>query len=382
VGCAARVPGATCAILWALLSERTCVDRSADAVRILDPDGTIVDAEARKGLDLKEDDFRALYRHMAVARKIDIECTALQRQGELAVYPPALGQEAAQVGSAYALGEQDFVFPSYREVGVGVVWGVDLVEYMHFHRGTRHGGIADPVGSRFAEISVPVGSQPLHAVGWAMGAKLDGKSACAITYFGDGASSQGDVHEACNFAAVFDAPVIFFCQNNAWAISVPFAKQTRVAIWKKAEAYGFPGVRVDGNDVLASYLVTREAADRARSEHTPTLIEAVTYRMGAHSTADDRTRYQPAEEIEQWKALDPIERYRKFLDMEGLADDAFYGEVDAEASALAAEIRTGIQGAPPRPADEMFDWVFDDLPPHLARQKDEVARQMREGEDV
>ena len=356
------------------------MDRIADAVRILDPNGTVVDDEARQRLDLKEEDLRALYRHMAVARKVDIECTALQRQGELAVYPPAMGQEGAQVGSAYALGEQDFVFPSYREVGVATVWGVDLVEYMHFHRGTRHGGIEDPVGSRFAEISVPVGSQPLHAVGWAMGARRDGKNACAITYFGDGATSQGDVHEAMNFAAVFDTPVIFFCQNNGWAISVPFASQTRVPIWKKAQAYGFPGVRVDGNDVLASYLVTREAAERARVDHTPTLIEAVTYRMGAHSTADDRTRYQPEDEIEQWKAFDPIERYRRFLDAEDVADASFYEGVDQEAGSLAADIRRGIQGAPPRDAAAMFEWVFADLPPHLARQRDEVSRQMEEGQ--
>jgi pyruvate dehydrogenase E1 component alpha subunit len=354
------------------------VTRTADGVRILDPDGTVVDQEAREGLDLKEDDFRALYRHMVVARKVDIECTALQRQGELAVYPPAMGQEGAQVGSAYAMGDQDFVFPSYREVGVAVVWGMDLVEYMHFHRGTRHGGIEDPVAKRFAEISVPVGSQMLHATGWAMGARMEGRSACAITYFGDGATSQGDFHEACNFAAVFDAPVIFFCQNNAWAISVPFASQTRAPIWKKAEAYGLPGIRVDGNDVLASYMVTREAAERARNEHSPTLIEAVTYRMGPHSTADDRTRYQPEDEIEGWKALDPIERFRRFLDAEGLTDEKVYEEAEEEAKAIASEIRRGIQGAAPRDAAEMFDWTFADLPPHLARQKDEVRRALEE----
>ena len=354
------------------------MDLSADTARILDPDGQVVDQEAREGLDLKEEDFRALYRHMAVARQVDIECTALQRQGELAVYPPAMGQEAAQVGSAYALGERDFVFPSYREVGVAVVWGLDLVEYMHFHRGTRHGGIEDPVGKRFAEISVPVGSQMLHATGWALGARLEGKNACAITYFGDGATSQGDFHEACNFAAVLDAPVVFFCQNNGWAISVPLAKQTRAPIWKKAEAYGFPGVRVDGNDVLASYRVTREAAQRARAEHIPTLIEAVTYRMGPHSTADDRTRYQPEDEIEGWKAFDPLERYRRFLDAEELADQEFYDQVEGEAKAAAAEIRRGIQGAPPRDAAAMFDWVFADLPPHLARQRDEVRASLEE----
>jgi 2-oxoisovalerate dehydrogenase E1 component subunit alpha len=348
-------------------------DRVDDAFRILDPDGVVVDPEAREALDLKEEDLRALYRFMALARQVDLACTALQRQGELAVYPPLLGQEAAQVGSAYALGEEDFVFPAYREVGVAVVRGIDLIEYTHFHRGTRHGGIDDPVGSRFAEVSIPIATQALHAVGWAIGARKDRSTACAIAYFGDGATSEGDFHEACNFAGVFGAPVILFCQNNGWAISVPVARQTAAPIWRKAEAYGFPGVRVDGNDVLAVYGVTREAAERARSEHTPTLIEAVTYRMGPHSTADDRSRYQPEEEIERWRGQDPLFRFRKFLEAEGAIDHAFVEQVEADAKGLAAEIRDGIVGASPRDARELFEWVFTELPPHLARQRDQVT---------
>lgn len=356
------------------------IEQPSDAVRILNRDGGVADPEAREALDLKEEDLRSLYRFMALARQVDIECTALQRQGELAVYPPLIGQEAAQVGSAYALAEEDFVFPSYREVAVAVVRGIDLVEYMHFHRGTRHGGIADPVKSRFAEISVPVSSQTLHAVGWAMGARKDGSNACAIVYFGDGATSQGDFHEACNFAGVFGAPVIFLCQNNGWAISVPLAKQTAGPIWKKAEGYGFPGVRVDGNDVLATYRVTREAAERARTEHLPTLIEAVTYRMGPHSTADDRSRYQPTEEIEAWQRLDPLVRYRLFLEAEGAIDPSFLEQVETDAKELAATVRAGIAGAPPLDIREMFEWVWGDLPPVLRRQRDEVARLLEDQE--
>ncbi|MDQ4004699.1 MAG: pyruvate dehydrogenase (acetyl-transferring) E1 component subunit alpha [Actinomycetota bacterium] len=356
-------------------------DHIQDAVRILAPDGSVVDSEAREGLDLKEEDLRAMYRQMAVTRQVDLECTALQRQGELAVYPPVLGQEAAQVGSAYALAEEDFVFPSYREVGVAVVRGIDLVDYMKFHRGTRHGGITDPVGKRFAEISVPVSSQTLHAVGWAMGARKDGRGACSIVYFGDGATSQGDFHEACNFAAVFRSPVIFFCQNNGWAISVPLDRQTVAPIWKKAEAYGFPGVRVDGNDVLASYQVTREAAERARVEHTPTLIEAVTYRMGPHSTADDRSRYQPTEEIESWRALDPLVRFRTFLEAEKLIDYSFLDDVERDAKEVASTVRGGIVGAPPLDVREMFGWVFSDIPVSLGRQRDEVDDLLRSATD-
>ena len=352
-----------------------------DTVRILAPDGS-VDEKAREGIDLKEEDLRQMFRFMVLARKVDLECTALQRQGELAVYPPLIGQEAAQVGSAYALGDEDFIFPSYREMAAAIVRGVDLVDYMHFHRGTWHGGVRDPVGARFAMISVPVGSQMLHAVGWAMGSKLDGKEACAITYFGDGATSQGDFHEACNFAGVFKAPVVFFCQNNHWAISTPLRAQTAATSFAaKAAAFGFPGVRVDGNDVLASYSVTREALQRARGQHTPTLIEAVTYRLGPHSTADDATRYRTKDEVDRWHELDPLERYRMFLEAEGVADQSFVLEVDAEAADIAATVRAGIQGAPPPPVEDLFKWVYTDVPQHLARQRDEALGLLQEGED-
>jgi pyruvate dehydrogenase E1 component alpha subunit len=353
-----------------------------DARQILAADGTVVDEEARSALDLKDEDLRALYRFMVISRKVDLESTALQRQGQLAVYPPLLGQEAAQVGSAYALRDEDFVFPSYREMAVAVVRGIDLVTYMHFHRGTWHGGIRNPIEKRFGMFSVPVSSQILHAVGWAMGAKLDRKNACAIVYFGDGATSQGDFHEGCNYAAVFGAPVVFFCQNNHWAISVPLAKQTAAPIWKKAEGYGFPGIRVDGNDVLAVYAVTREAAERARAEGVPTLIEAVTYRRGPHSTADDATRYQPKEEIEAWERLDPIERYRAFLEAEDLIDEAFLAQAETDGKQVAKEIREGIVDAAPRPPEELFEWTYSDVPPHLARQRDEALSMLEEEGDA
>jgi pyruvate dehydrogenase E1 component alpha subunit len=325
-------------------------------------------------LGLKDDGLRELYRMMALSRRADLEATALQRQGELAVYPPLAGQEAAQVGSAFALEESDWIFPSYRELGAAVVRGVDLVEYLHFYRATWHGGTYDAKAHRFGYVSVPVGSQILHAVGYAMGAKLDGLSLCALAYFGDGATSEGDFHEGCNFAAVFGTPVIFFCQNNQWAISVPVSAQTVAPIWRKADAYGFPGVRVDGNDVLAVYRATKEAAARARDEGVPTLIEAVTYRMGPHSTADDASRYRSADEVERWRALDPLDRYRSWLVRSGTADDAFFGRVEEEAGEFAARLRAGVIGSKPRPVHEMFAWVFADLPEHLRRQREEALR--------
>ncbi len=208
---------------------------------------------------LADDDLRELLRLMIRCRRLDRECWALQRQGELTVYPPFEGQEAAQVGSAFALGRDDFVFPSFRELAAAIVRGVDVVEYLQYHRGTWHGGPYDPIASRFAPICVPVATQIVHAVGWAMGAKLDGHAACSLAYFGDGSASEGDFHEGANIAAVFRAPVILFCQNNGWAISVPSSEQYAAPIAARAAGYGFPGVRVDGNDVLAVYAVTREA---------------------------------------------------------------------------------------------------------------------------
>ncbi len=330
-------------------------------------------------LGLKEEGLLELYRLMALTRRADLEATALQRQGELAVYPPLIGQEAAQIGSAFALEESDWIFPSYRELGAAVVRGVDLVEYLHFYRATWHGGTYDANAHRFGYVSVPVGSQTLHAVGYAMGAKLDGLSLATLVYFGDGATSEGDFHEACNFAAVFRAPVVFFCQNNQWAISVPLSAQTVAPIWKKSEAYGFPGVRVDGNDVLAVYKATRDAATRAREEGVPTLIEAVTYRIGPHSTADDASKYRPNAEVEQWRVLDPIDRYRRWLTESGTADDGFFERVETETKEFAARMRAGVAGSRPRPVSEMFEWVFADLPPHLARQRDVALRFARGG---
>ena len=324
-------------------------------------------------LGLKDEDLRELLRLMIVTRRADLECTALQRQGELAVYPPLMGQEAAQIGSAFALQREDYIFPSYRELGAAVVRGVDLVQYLHFYRATWHGGTYDPNELRFGMVSVPVGSQALHAVGYAMGVRMDGKPECALVYFGDGATSEGDVHEAFNFAAVFRAPVVFFCQNNQWAISVPLSRQTVAPIFRKADAYGFPGVQVDGNDVLAVYQVTKEAAERARGDGRPTLIEAVTYRLGPHSTADDAGRYQPPEEVDRWKALDPIQRFGRFLEARGLADQAFVDECHDQAKRDMAALRQGVIGSEPRPVEELFQWVFQgELPAHLERQRREA----------
>lgn len=338
-------------------------------LRCLAPDGSPVgDAD----VGLSEEELRGLLRWMILARRLDRECMALQRQGELTVYPPFEGQEAAQVGSAAALGPGDMVFPSFRELAAAIVRGVDAATYLQYHRGTWHGGPYDPLATGFAPICVPVATQLVHAVGWALGAKLDGRRACALAYFGDGSASEGDFHEAANLAAVFRVPAVLFCQNNGWAISVPSRSQFAAPIAARAAGYGMPGIRVDGNDVLAVYRATREALERARAGGGPTLIEALTYRLGPHTTADDPSRYRDEAEVERWRALDPIERYRRFLLASGLADEGFVAACEAEAEVWVERVRAELVALDAPPASEVFDHVFAEPPATLARQRAEA----------
>lgn len=342
-------------------------------VQLIAPDGT---PAGDTDVGLKPDELRDLLRLMILARRLDRECMALQRQGELTVYPPFEGQEAAQVGSAYALEPEDFVFPSFRELAAAVVRGIDVVQYLQYHRGIWHGGAYEPLANRFAPICVPVATQIVHAVGWAMGAKLDGLRACSLAYFGDGSASEGDFHEAANLAGVFGAPAVLFCQNNGWAISVPLEEQTAGPIFKRAEGYGFPGVRVDGNDVLAVYAVTKAAADRARAGDGPTLIEAMTYRIGPHSTADDATRYRSSDEVKLWRRRDPIDRYLTYLLAAGVAEEAFVADCEDEAKEWVADVRAAITSVGPPPADELFAFAYADPPETLER----ARRSVEEGD--
>jgi pyruvate dehydrogenase E1 component alpha subunit len=341
----------------------------SEPLRLVGADGAAV-GDTEVGLSPEE--LRALLRWMILARRLDRECVALQRQGELTVYPGFEGQEAAQVGSAFALGRDDFVFPTFRELAVALVRGVDVVRYLWYHRGTWHGGPYDPRASRFGPICIPVATQVPHAVGYAMGLARDGVRACAVGYVGDGATSEGDFHEGANLAALFKTPAVIFVQNNGWAISVPTRKQTAGEIWRRAEGYGMPGVRVDGNDVLAVYRVTKDAADRAYAGDGPTLIEALTYRIGAHSTADDATRYRDAAEVERARAFDPIARHQTWLQAEGYADEETVAGFEAEAEAFVGDVRSGITSQGPPPEEWMFDWVWAEMPDVLARERAEA----------
>ncbi|MEX2274989.1 MAG: thiamine pyrophosphate-dependent enzyme [Actinomycetota bacterium] len=338
-------------------------------LRLVAPDGT------RAGdvdVGLPEADLHALFRWMVIARRLDIECVALAHEGELITYPGFEGQEAAQVGAAYALDTDDIVFPTFRELAMALVRGVDPVAYLRYHRGTWHGAPYDPIVSGFAPICVPTGTQLPHAVGWALGAKLDGVDAVALGCIGDGATSEGDFHEAANLAGVWNAPLVIFCQNNRWAITTPLEEQTAGEIWARAEGYGFPGVRVDGNDVLAVHHVTTAAIRRARSGGGPTLIEAMTYRIGPHSTNDDAGRYRDPREVERARELDPIARYRTFLLNERIADEGFVIACEREAELVAGQVREAIVATPAPSTDELFASVYGDPPATFEAHRSQV----------
>ncbi len=348
-----------------------------DHVQLLTPEGQRIEDP---GYAFAGDDatITGYLRDMVLTRRIDTEATALQRQGELGLWASCLGQEAAQIGSGRALRGQDFVFPTYREHGVAWTLGLDPVRLLALYRGVDLGGW-DPIESRFGLYAIVIGAQTLHATGYAMGLERDGvvgtgdpdRDAAVVAYFGDGATSQGDVSEAFVFAASYNAPIVFFCQNNQWAISEPIARQSRVPLYQRAAGFGFPGVRVDGNDVLAVNAVTEAALERARSGNGPTLIEAYTYRMGAHTTSDDPTKYRLADELEHWRLKDPIERVRAYLGHQGALDPAWEAELATEAADLASDLRTRcLEMVDPELAD-WFDRAYAETPPYLHEQRAE-----------
>jgi 2-oxoisovalerate dehydrogenase E1 component alpha subunit len=355
------------AAVAALVAPVPEVIGGAEYVQLLTPEGERVEHPEYSPYiaDLSDDDLRGFYRDQVLIRRFDAEATALQRQGELGLWASLLGQEAAQVGSGRALRPQDYAFPTYREHGVAWCRGVNPLNLLGLFRGVNHGGW-DPNENNFHLYTVVIGAQTLHAVGYAMGIQHDhavgtndpDRDAAVIAYFGDGASAQGDVNESFVYAASMNAPVVFFCQNNQWAISQPVEKQSRIPIYQRARGFGFPGVRVDGNDVLAVYAVTRAALNAARSGQGPMLIEAYTYRMGAHTTSDDPTKYRITAELEVWKLRDPIARLKAYLTSSLKADPEFFEAVEAEADELAAKVREGCLNMPDPAPLTMFDNVY------------------------
>nr|WP_211177352.1 thiamine pyrophosphate-dependent dehydrogenase E1 component subunit alpha [Pseudonocardia acidicola] len=326
--------------------------------------------------DVDAESIKALYRDMVLVRRADREGNALQRQGQLGIWVPLLGQEAAQIGAGRALQPQDMAFPSYREHGVAWCRGIDPTDLLGIFRGTDNGSW-DPLATRFNLYTIVIGNQCLNAAGYAMGQRFEGKvgdgpdAEATICFFGDGATSQGDVHEGFVWAAAYDAPVVFYCQNNQWAISVPLERQTRVPLYERARGYGFPGIRVDGNDVLACLAVTRWALEECRTGNGPVLIEAYTYRMDAHTTSDDPSRYRLADELELWKLKDPIERVRVNLVREHHVGSEFFDGVAAEADELAARLREFCLAMPDPAPDRMFSEVYTEPSPLVEAERAE-----------
>lgn len=352
------------------------VEPEFETIQILRDDGSY-DEESLP--DLTDDQLKEMYEWMVYARILDQRALNMQRQGRMGTYPPVSGQEAAQIGSAYALEKDDWLFPSYREAAAMMVRGMPPELTFLYWMG-REEGTSPPEGVNVFTVSIPISTQVPHAVGAAWASRLRGDGRAFIVYFGDGGTSEGDFHEGANFAGVFKAPLVLFCQNNQYAISVPLDRQTASkTIAQKAIAYGFPGVRVDGNDVLAVYAVTKEALERARRGEGPTLIEAVTYRYGPHTTADDPTRYRPAEEVQEWQERrDPIVRFRRFLESRGLWSEQDEEAMQERLREQAAQVVHKAENWPKPEPTNMFDYMYAELPWNLKEQREALLQELAE----
>lgn len=351
-----------------------------DPHQILDPTGTLVDGAVTPDLD--DGTLVDLYRDMLLTRRFDERAVSLQRQGRMGTYPPAAGQEAAQVGSTYALREDDPICYQYREHGAVVARGIGP-EYLLYWMGYEEGNawLAD---KGFFPINIGIGGQVPHATGIAWASKLMGDDHVTVCHFGDGATSEGDFHEGMNFAGVFEVPAVFICNNNQWAISIPEDRQTRSATFaQKAIAYGFEGVRVDGMDPLAVYDVVRSAVERARAGKGPTLIEAVQYRFGAHTTAVDQSAYRSEEEVKHWKERDPLDRTEAFLRKQGVLDDDRVAAIRTDVTEPVDELVAAAESMAEPDPDRIFEFVYDTIPRDLVEQRDSLrALRERHGDEA
>ena len=347
-----------------------------ERLRVLEDGG-----EARAGLDpgLPDAELRRIYERMVRTRTADAKALKLQRQGRLGTYPPSRGHEAIQVGLASAMSRGDWFFPYFRDLGMYITLGYPLADYYHLWMGNE-AGLRTPDGLNIAPIAIPVGSQIPQAVGAGMAVNYRNLGIAVVTTFGDGATSEGDFHEGLNFAGVFRTPNVFVCLNNQFAISVPRARQTASAtIAQKAVAYGFPGVQIDGNDVLAVYAAAREALANARNGAGPTLIEAYTYRMGDHTTSDDAARYRSKEEVEEWERKDPLLRFRLYLGRKGLWDEAYEKEVQDAAVGFVEKAVAEAEARPQATPDDLFAFTYAIMPPDLEAQLADLKASRSEG---
>jgi len=346
--------------------------------QLIDPDGRHV---TEAGPLPPDETLAELHRRMVTGRRFDAQATALTKQGRLAVYPSSHGQDACQVGGVLALRDQDWLFPTYRDSVAIVTRGVDPVEVLSLLRGQWHCGY-DPHQHRVAPQCTPLATNTLHAVGLAHAARLKGEDTVALVLLGDGATSEGDTHEALNFAAVWKAPVVFLLQNNGYAISVPLAKQTAApTLAHKGIGYGIPGELIDGNDAAAVYTTVRAAVERAARGAGPTLIEALTYRMEAHTNADDATRYRTSDEVAAWLARDPITRLETYLRTAGQLDDEGAGRLRAEAEQAAAVLRDRMNTDVPSDPADLFAHVYTEPTASLREQRDGLLAELRDAGD-
>jgi pyruvate dehydrogenase E1 component alpha subunit len=328
---------------------------------------------------LASSELQRLYALMATTRAADLKALKLQRQGRMGTFAPSLGHEACQVGSAFALQPKDWVFPYFRDLGTYITLGLPLRNYYLYWMGNEE-GMRVPAGLNIFTIAVPVGTHLPHSVGCAMAIRFRQEQAAVVAYFGDGATSEGDFGEAMNMAGVFKTPNVFICFNNQYAISTPVSRQTAAAtIAQKANAYGFEGIRADGNDVLAMYTLTRQALDKARSGGGPTLIEAFTYRMGDHTTSDDASRYRVESEVQEWSRRDPLERFRLYLKDKGLWDEPFESRVQKEADDLINKAVEEAENTPPPRPEDIFAHTYKEMTPELNLQLAEL-RELVKGE--
>lgn len=350
-----------------------------EPLSLIDETGKAVPEKQQRGLTLPDvDTLKELYRRMVIARRWETQVTALTRQGRLSTYPSARGQEACEIGTVMAMQETDWLFPTYRDsIAVGTR-GVLTSEILSGFRGDWHCGW-DPKKYRVAPQATPLATQLLHAVGFAMAAKLKGDPIASVTFIGDGATSEGDAHEGFNFAGVWQTPTVFIIQNNQFAISVPIAKQTRARMLAdKAVGYGIPGYHVDGNDIAAVYAVVTEALVRARSGGGPTIIECLTYRMEPHTNSDDPSRYRDAADVEAWKSFDPIMRLERYLQSKGALDDALRSSIENESEEIASRMREAMNAEPVLDAMEIFEYVYSDPRAALQEQRDALKTELDE----
>ena len=342
-------------------------------LQLLNPAGRLDERAAEELLEVTPELVRGLYRDMTLGRRVDREAYMLQRQGELGLWLMSLGQEAAQAGSIRAIRETDYVFPTYREHVAALCRGIAPAELLAQWRGTTHAGW-DPSRYRFHICSVVLATQVLHAVGYAMAVRADGADEVVMAYLGDGASSQGDASEALNWSAVTSAPVMFFCQNNQWAISTPTSLQMSAPLHRRAAGFGLQAAYVDGNDVLAVYGITRRMAEMVRREGRPAFIEAITYRMSGHSTSDDPRRYRDGAELESWEHNDPVARVRILLEQRKWADDAFFEAVEKEADEMATRTREACLALQPAPLADTFRNTLTVETPSLREEREAMER--------